>query len=67
MSRTPKNGDGNLLLGTGFPTGNLEIVRPTDSLKLGFSHRKPKNCWGNPNTEAGFPNGNPSGFAFNPG
>ncbi len=47
MSRTPKNGDGNPILGPGFPTG---IFRVMDSLKLGFSGRKPRNCWGNPNT-----------------
>ena len=58
MSRTPKNGEGNPILGPGFPTGNPGIVRPTHSLKLGFSDSKPRNCQGNPNTEAGFPNGN---------
>ena len=46
MSRTPKNGDENPILGPGFPTGNLGIVGPTDSLKLGFSDRKPRNCQG---------------------
>ena len=35
------------------------IVGP-DSLKIGFSDMKPRNCWGNPNTEAGFLNGNPN-------
>ena len=57
---TPKNGDGNSILGPWFPTGNPGIGRLTDNLKLEFSDRKPRNCWGNPNTEAGFPNGNPN-------
>ena len=61
LSRTPKNGDRNPILGLalGFPTENPGIVRPTDSLTLGFSDRKHRNCWGNPNTEAGS-NGNPN-------
>ncbi len=60
MSRAPKNGDGNQILGPWFPTGNSGNVMPTDSLKLGVSDRKPRNCWGNPNTEAGFLNGDPN-------
>ena len=60
MFRTPKNGDGNPVLGPGFPTGNPRIVRPTDSLKLRFSDRKPRNCLENLNTKAGFPNENPN-------
>ena len=36
-----------------------EIVRPTDSLKLGVPGRKPRNYQGYPNAEAGFPSGNP--------
>ena len=44
MSGTPKNGDGNTILGTGFQTGNPGIVRETYSLTLGFSDRKPRNC-----------------------
>ena len=54
MSVTPKNGDGNQILGSRFATW------PKDNFKLGFSDRKPRNCWGNPNTEAGFPDGNPN-------
>ncbi len=63
MFGTPKNGDGNPILGPGFLNGNPGIVRITDSLKdvkLGFSDRKPRNCQRNPNTEAGFLNGNPN-------
>ena len=56
MSGIPKNGDRNPILGSGFPTGNLRIVRLTDRF---FSERKLRNCRGNPKTEAGFPNGNP--------
>ena len=58
MFGTPKNGDGNPILGPGFPTGNPGIVRLMNT-QLGISDRKPRHCWGNPNTEAGFPNGNP--------
>ena len=63
MSRTPKNGGGNPILGPGFPNRNLGIVRPTDSLKLGFCNKKPRNhrCTREiQNTGAGFPNGNPN-------
>ncbi len=60
MSGMPKNGDRNPIPGPGFPTGNPRIVRLMDSLKPGFSDRKPRNCQGNPNTEAGFLNGNPN-------
>ena len=34
MYGTPKNGDGNPILGPGFLTGNAGIVRPVDSLEL---------------------------------
>ena len=37
-----------------------EELSGLDSLILGFSDRKPRNCRGNPNTETGFPNGNPN-------
>ncbi len=57
VSGTPKNGDGNPILGPRFPTGNPGIVRPTDSLKSRFCDRKPRICQGNQNTEAGFLNG----------
>ncbi len=60
MSGTPKNGDGNPILGPGFPFGNPGIARPQTALKLGFSDRKSRNCRGNPNNEAGFPNRNPN-------
>ena len=56
MSGTLENGDGNPILGPGFPTGNPGLVRSTDSLKLRFSDRKPRNFCGNSNIEAGFPN-----------
>ncbi len=36
LSGTPKNGDRNPVLGTGFPTGNPGIVRPTKALNLGW-------------------------------
>ncbi len=42
MSGTPKNGDGNPLLGPGFPTGNPGIVRLTDNFKIGFLTGNPE-------------------------
>ena len=60
MSGTPKNGDGNPMLGPEFLTGNPGIVRLTDWRNLWFSDRKSRNFWGNSNTDAGFPNGNPN-------
>ena len=43
MSGTPKNIDGNPILGPGFPTGNPGIVRPTDiALNLNFLTGNPE-------------------------